>query len=281
MRPCSFVNLLFCLTVSTFNGTLSSAAFIAFDPSAFSPVSMSGSVYQPPTKRNKSDSHSVPAMAAASAVAKRAVGKLYPNQSAFLLCDIQERFRPLIHKSDTVVRTAQFMTSVAKALEIPIITTQQYTKVFGPTVADCFADPSDLEARPAFEKKLFSMMTPEVRDHLSSESVGPDRKSFVLFGIEAHVCVQQTALDLLEEGNDVHVIVDGVSSQRPLDREVALRRMEKAGAYLTTAQSAAFMLLGSADHPNFKAVSKLVVQNMKEPNEFHDEGGAGSNEEGK
>mmetsp|Transcript_27985 Transcript_27985/g.82287 ORF Transcript_27985/g.82287 Transcript_27985/m.82287 type:complete len:223 (-) Transcript_27985:255-923(-) len=214
--------------------------------------------------------------AATASAAKRAVGKLAPQTSTFLLCDIQERFRPLIHHGETVVRTAQFMTSVAKALEIPVVVTQQYTKVFGPTVSECFADPSDLEKQqPIFEKKLFSMMTPEVRAHLSSSSdaMGSSdqrRTSFVLFGIEAHVCVQQTCLDLLEEGMDVHVIVDGVSSQRRLDRDVALRRMERAGAYLTTAQSAAFMLLGSAEHPNFKEVSKLVVNDMKEPNEFHD-----------
>lgn len=86
----------------------------------------------------------------------------------------------------------------------------------------------------------------------------------------AHVCVQQTCLDLLEEGKDVHVICDGVSSQQPFDREIALQRMSQAGAYLTTAQSAAFMLMKSANHPNFKTVSKLTVNHMKLPNEFND-----------
>lgn len=86
----------------------------------------------------------------------------------------------------------------------------------------------------------------------------------------AHVCVQQTCLDLLEEGKDVHVICDAVSSQQPFDREIALQRMSQAGAYLTTAQSAAFMLMKSADHPNFKTVSKLTVNHMKLPNEFND-----------
>lgn len=203
----------------------------------------------------------------AASAAKRAVGKLAPQTSAFLLCDIQERFRPLIHHSDTVVQTARFMTSVAKALGVPIVATQQYTKVFGPTVADCFADPADLDSTPIFEKKLFSMMTPEVSEHVGGLG---GRTSFVLFGIEAHVCVQQTALDLLEQGHDVHVVVDGVSSQQPIDREVALQRMAQAGAYMTTAQSCAFMLLRGAEHPNFKAVSKLVVEHMKLPNEFND-----------
>jgi hypothetical protein len=76
-------------------------------------------------------------------------------------------------------------------------------------------------------------------------------------------------LDLLEMGKQVHVIVDGVSSQQAMDRAVALQRMQSAGAYLTTAQSAAFMLMQSADHPKFKEISKLTVEHMKQPNEFN------------
>jgi nicotinamidase-related amidase len=225
---------------------------------------------------------------AATTVAKRAVGKLRPETTAMLLVDIQERFRPLIFKAETVIRTSQYMTSVAKALDIPVVTTQQYTKVFGPTVKECFASEEDLEATPIFEKKLFSMCTDEVCEHIAKLN----RSSYIIFGIEAHVCVQQTALDLLEQGNDVHIIVDGVSSQQPYDRKIALKRMSQAGAFLTTAQSAAFMLMQSkihamhflfllscypkcfhyvgADHPNFKAVSKLTVEHMKLPNEFND-----------
>lgn len=205
----------------------------------------------------------------ALSAAARHVGKLSPATSCLLLCDIQERFSPLIYKTDTVVSTAQFLTSVGKALDIPVVATQQYTKAFGPTVPGCFADAADLESTPIFEKKLFSMMTQEVLDHLAQPDM-KDRTSYILFGIEAHVCVQQTCLDLLEMGHDVHVIVDGVSSQQPIDREVALQRMAGAGAYLTTAQSAAFMLMKSAEHPNFKAVSKLVIEHMKKPNEFNE-----------
>lgn len=90
-------------------------------------------------------------------------------------------------------------------------------------------------------------------------------------GIETLVCVQQTCLDLLEQGQDVHVIVDGVSTQQVLDRNIALARLQAAGAYLTTAKSAAFMLLHSADHANFKQVSKLTVEHMKKENPFNQE----------
>ena len=159
------------------------------------------------------------------------------------------------------------MTSVAKALSAPVVVTQQYTKVFGPTVPECFADPDDLTKVPIFEKKNFSMCTDECQQHM--DTLG--KSSVVLFGIEAHVCVQQTCLDMLEQGKEVHIIVDGVSSQQPYDREIALQRMSQAGAFLTTAQSAAFMLMKSADHENFKTVSKLTVEHMKLVNEFNDD----------
>jgi Isochorismatase family len=238
--------------------------------------------------------------AAAATVAKRLVkknvGKLHPSQTVLLLCDVQERFRPLIYKMETVVHTCQYMTSVCQALNVPILATQQYTKVFGPTIAECFADsgtggagvPSTV---PVLEKKKFSMLTDEVRgllamDESSSSSTctsstttttaaaatAPfgNRPTYIVVGIEAHVCVQQTCLDLLEQGDkDVHIICDAVSSQQASDRLVALRRLEKAGAYLTTAQSAAFMLLQSADHECFKQVSKLTVEHMKKVNEFN------------
>ncbi len=97
----------------------------------------------------------------------------------------------------------------------------------------------------------------------------PERKSVVLFGIEAHVCVQQTALDLLEQGYAVHVLVDGVSSSRAHDRAVALRRMENAGAYLTTAESLIFMMLGSAAHPHFRAISTLIKEHGAKENPFN------------
>ena len=113
------------------------------------------------------------------------------------------------------------------------------------------------------------MLTPEVSSHLASISPAPPT-SYVLFGIEAHVCVQQTCLDLLSAGHDVHVVVDGVSSISPLDRECALERMRQSGAFLTTAQSVAFMLMKDAGHPNFKEVSKMLIEHGKGQNDFHD-----------
>mmetsp|Transcript_7445 Transcript_7445/g.15253 ORF Transcript_7445/g.15253 Transcript_7445/m.15253 type:complete len:232 (-) Transcript_7445:161-856(-) len=208
------------------------------------------------------------AMSLASA-ARRAVGKLCPKSSVLLVCDVQERFRPLIHNMETVINTTKFMTAVAKELQIPCVATQQYTKVFGPTIPDAIADPTDIGTSiPVFEKKLFSMCTEECSKHLASLS-SSEKTSYLIVGIEAHVCLQQTCLDLLEQGHDVHIIADGVSSQQKIDRDIALKRMEQSGAWITTCQSAAFMLLGGADNANFKAVSKLVKDHMTLKNEFN------------
>eukprot|EP00804_Cyclotella_cryptica_P028205 CCRYP_011049-RA/>CCRYP_011049-RA protein AED:0.19 eAED:0.21 QI:0/0/0/1/1/1/3/0/208 len=153
---------------------------------------------------------------------------------------------------------------IRKELGLPIVATQQYTKVLGPTIPYAFADPKHIGTLvPVCEKKNFSMMTPECSEHLSSLG----KTSFLLVGIEAHVCLEQTALDLLIQEHDVHIML---TSQQKYDRDMALRRMESRGAWLTSAQSAAFLLLGSADHPNFKAVSMLVKDHMKLKNEFNE-----------
>jgi nicotinamidase-related amidase len=200
----------------------------------------------------------------------RSVGKLKTGSTCFLLCDIQDRFRPIITNCETVIKTANFMVKVGDAMNVPIVCTEQYPKAFGHTIEDILTSKSDAGSAPTtikvptFEKKLFSMMTDEVQAHVAPLNC----TSFVLFGIEAHVCVQQTALDLLEKGYDVHIIEDGVSSQSPHDRAVALKRLESAGCFMTTSQSMAFMLLQSADHPNFKTVSKLIADHSKNDNEF-------------
>lgn len=199
-----------------------------------------------------------------AAASKRLIGKISPNSSALLLCDIQDRFRSVIHNSETVINNSRLLTSACKVLDIPIIVTEQYPKAFGHTVKECFEESSDLENIPVFPKTLFSMMTPEVTEHIGTLNAS----SFIITGIEAHVCVQQTALDLLELGHDVHIIADACSSQRSYDREIALKRMADAGAYVTTSQSVIFMLMQGAKHPKFKDISKLVVENMKLENEF-------------
>jgi len=197
---------------------------------------------------------------------------LQPASTLFLLCDVQERFRSLIYQAETVVNTSRYLVQISRELGIPVIATQQYTRAFGPTCPEIpltAPEPEESGAPkatdiPVFEKKLFSMITDEVGTAL--DQCGPSLRSVVLFGQETHVCVQQTCLDLLERGLEVHVVADGCSSQRPTDREVALQRMAQSGAFVTTAESLVFMLMRSAAHPNFKKVSALTKAHFELPN---------------
>ena len=99
------------------------------------------------------------------------------------------------------------------------------------------------------------MVVPDVKQRLGELSGVTDA---VICGIEAHVCVQQTALDLLEMGLNVHLCVDAVSSSAVTERSCGLHRAAAAGAMLTTTESVLFELIKSKDHPSFKAISKLI-----------------------
>jgi nicotinamidase-related amidase len=149
-----------------------------------------------------------------------------PSTTLFFLCDIQETFRGKIVEYEGVIASAVFLGKVAKELGIPIVTTEQ--KPFKPTVKELQPHISP-EANPSnllFEKSLFSMITPEVKAALLK---WPTRRHIVLFGIEAHVCVLQTALDLLRQGYQVHLVADGVSSQNTIDRDTALEVRNQQG----------------------------------------------------
>lgn len=126
---------------------------------------------------------------------------------------------------------------------MPVIVTEQYPKALGKTVPEL-----DITNAHKWEKMTFSMISPDVLAVLEKNKT----KSVLLVGIEAHVCVLQTALDLIENNYEVHVIADGVSSQRPSDRFSALERMRQSGAFVTTSESAVFQLMTSANHPAFK-----------------------------
>jgi len=194
------------------------------------------------------------------AAARRRAAEAY--NAVFFVCDVQERFAPLVHRWPAVVHTSRTLVRAAAALNSDVVVTEQYPKALGRTAAAL------LEAlppgAPVFAKTRFSMLTREVEAHLAARDAARDAAraydTAVLFGIEAHVCVQQTALDLLDAGKRVFVVADGVSSQRPGDRTVALQALAAAGATVTTLEGALFALMRDAAHPAFKAVSRLCVE---------------------
>eukprot|EP00607_Mallomonas_marina_P004161 CAMPEP_0182425894 /NCGR_PEP_ID=MMETSP1167-20130531/12386_1 /TAXON_ID=2988 /ORGANISM="Mallomonas Sp, Strain CCMP3275" /LENGTH=200 /DNA_ID=CAMNT_0024606961 /DNA_START=91 /DNA_END=693 /DNA_ORIENTATION=- len=188
------------------------------------------------------------------------LSQLRAETSALFLCDIQDRFRPLIYRSETIIQKSALLHSVTKLLDIPAFVTEQYPKAFGHTVPDLKVP----EGHPIYEKKQFSMIVPE----LEQAFMATGRNQVILCGIEGHVCVLQTAMGLVSRGIEVHIVCDAVSSQRSYDRTVALHRLSAAGCQITTTESAIFQLMGGADHPHFKAISAMVKENSSLTNEF-------------
>jgi len=183
----------------------------------------------------------------------RNIGKLSTDGTAFLLCDIQEKFQAAVKYFPEICVVAKRLLTAAKCLDVPVIATEQYPKGLGHIVPELAVDHAKV-----FEKTYFSMATPEVRDYL--KEVRPNLKSVILFGLEAHVCVQQTALDFLDLGYDVHVIADSTSSRSMSDRMIAFERIRQSGGFITTSESALFMLLQDAKHPKFREVQKLIIE---------------------
>ncbi|EJW88124.1 isochorismatase [Wuchereria bancrofti] len=181
----------------------------------------------------------------------RAALRLSPLNSALLICDIQEKFRPSVKYFEEIVQVSKRLIVAAKLLDMKIIATEQYPKGLGHTVSELDLNKHNI---PVFEKKRFSMCIPSVTKALESS------QSVILCGLETHVCVLHTALDMLEKGIAVHVVADAVSSRSQTDRMFGLRQMEVAGAILTTSECAILGLLGDADHPKFRDVQKTILE---------------------
>ena len=180
---------------------------------------------------------------------------LDPAATALLVVDVQERFRDAIPEFDVMVAACVRLARTFRLLGLPIIVTEQYPKGLGHTVreiAEALREGSSQQV--VLEKTTFSSFgcegVPEKLRELRSCSV-------LVSGIETHVCVNQTVHDLLHERYSVHVAADAVRSRHALDHASALRKMERSGAVLTTAEMAAFELMRDARHPRFKEVQAL------------------------
>lgn len=178
------------------------------------------------------------------------------DDTGLLVIDVQEKLFHMTIRHEVVERDMLFMLDVANAVNVPVLATEQYPKGLGSTIASIKAKLN----RPCPEKISFSCCgNPEVVQFFRHEV----RPKLILIGIETHVCVQQTALDLVTQGFLVFLPVDAVTCRYPQDHHTALRRMEAAGITLTTVESLAFELVGAAGTPEFKAISKLVQERMK------------------
>ncbi len=172
------------------------------------------------------------------------------SRAMLLVIDVQERINGVMADQGHVSRL-ETLVDAFRALGLPVIATEQYPKGLGPTLPSL----AGRLPAPPLEKATFSCMRePEVAAALEAAR----SRQVVVTGIETHVCVTQTALDLLHAGFQVQVPHDAVNSRRARDREWALRRMAAAGAVITSTESALFELLERCGTDDFKAISKLV-----------------------
>jgi nicotinamidase-related amidase len=174
------------------------------------------------------------------------------EKAGLLVIDIQERILPAVFEYKRVVENALKLINGFKILKAPIYSTEQYPKGLGPTEPGI---KSLLENSEAIQKMTFSCFgAGDLFYELKKKGI----EQIVVCGVESHVCVLQTVLDLLANGFQVHVAADAVSSRRKFDYEIALRRMESNGAEVTLTESVLFELLNVCGTDEFKAVSKLI-----------------------
>ena len=171
------------------------------------------------------------------------------DRSMLLVLDLQEKMVPAIHEYEEVVANATWLVRAAQKFGVPVGATEQYAKGLGPTIPKVRAL---LPEAAIAAKKRFSCAAAQCIAALP----GSDRAQFILTGVETHVCVLQSALELVEEGKEVYVVADAVGSRRVFDRDMALSRMGREGVHIVTREMVVFEWLVEADTPLFRTISK-------------------------
>lgn len=178
------------------------------------------------------------------------------SDTGLLVVDVQEKLIPLIPGHKTLIWNISRLIRGAKILKVPAAATEQYPKGLGPTVKELASQLGEIPAKLQFSCGECG----EIFDNWKSQGIF----RVVVCGIEAHVCVQQTVLDLLASGWRVYVPIDAVGARFSVDRETAFRRMESCGATLTTTESVLFEWCQASGTPQFKEISLLVREQAPE-----------------
>lgn len=178
--------------------------------------------------------------------------KIRVEDCVFVQVDVQERLFPFISNKEELEKNLITLVKGLKLHEVPMIVNEQYKKGIGETIPSLKELTDDY---PHFEKTTFSCCGNV--DGLAAIKAS-NKKFVILAGIETHVCVLQTALDLLEEGLQPVLVTDCVNSRRESDKDMAIQRLIQSGVIPTTYESLLFELTVNAKHPQFKEISKLV-----------------------
>lgn len=178
------------------------------------------------------------------------------HRAQLLIVDMQERLAPHIHEGDQAVHNAGILLQAAERLEIPVTVSEQYVKGLGPTVAPL---QPGIAAATIFEKVHFSCAADaQIRRHLRQLEQEQGRDQIVICGMEAHICVLQTALGLVHAGHRVAVVLDAVGSRNPRSRDIAMARMLKNDIETVTTEMVLFEWMAQAATDEFRALSKLI-----------------------
>ena len=181
--------------------------------------------------------------------------RLDRNDAVLVVIDVQERLMPVIHDRFEVEKNIERLIRGAHVLGVPAIVTEQYVRGLGTTVEPLRNALEETSGYRPIEKQCFSAQGCAA---FAAQLAALDRRQVLLSGVETHVCVYQTARDLLSEGRELWVVADAVSSRAPRNRDLGLQRMTSDGARLSSTEMALFELLGVAGTEEFRAISKLV-----------------------
>jgi nicotinamidase-related amidase len=173
------------------------------------------------------------------------------EHSGLLLVDLQEPLLRAVHDGPAVVVAARLLLQAAAILAVPVVASTQNAPRLGPVVPEI----GELLTDAPIDKMSFSCCGSSAFVDAINQT---HRRIWVLCGVEAHICVSQTAHDLLQRGHRVHVVADGVSSRTEANRDVAQRKMADAGVILTTVETAIYEWLGEAGTTEFREILKLV-----------------------
>jgi nicotinamidase-related amidase len=176
------------------------------------------------------------------------------DRSALVIIDVQEKLFPHVHESERVLTRIDLLISAAKLMGIPMLLTEQYPKGLGATIGEIR---KLLPAIQPFSKTDFSCAA---ASGFGEQLASLHRNQIILTGIEAHICVAQTALDLAHKGERVIVVADAVASRRAFDAHVALNRLQQSGLMLSTAEAVVFEWLRRAGTEEFKALQPKLKE---------------------
>ncbi len=175
------------------------------------------------------------------------------ERCALLVVDVQARLLPAIHEGQAALESCVWLVRLAQRLGVPVLATEQYPKGLGPTVPELAAV---LPAEAVADKLHFSCVAGQCLPRLE----GGGRPQLVLCGIEAHVCVLQTALELRAQGREVYLVEEATGSRRPADKALALARLRQGGVRIVSREMVAFEWLRVAGTELFKAVSQEFLR---------------------